>query len=34
MSLTRGLSSVTVTYRPHAGSHTGAVYEVRTITRP
>jgi DUF1680 family protein len=33
-SLTRGQSSVTVTYRPHAGSQTGAVYEIRTITRP
>jgi DUF1680 family protein len=34
VSLTRGRSSVTVTYRAHAGSQTGAVYEVRTITRP
>jgi hypothetical protein len=33
-SLTRGRSSVTVTYRPHTGSQTGAVYEIRTITRP
>ena len=33
-SLTHGRSSVAVTYRPHAGSQTGAVYEVRMITRP
>jgi uncharacterized protein len=33
-SLTRGRSSLTVTYRPHPGSQTAAVYEVRTITQP
>ncbi len=30
-TLTRGKSSIAVTYRPHAGAITGAVFDVRTV---
>jgi len=33
-ALTRGKSTVAVTYRPHAGELTAAVFEIRTIRRP